>query len=111
VGQIGNLPHALSEEEYTMRRREFINALGGGVVALGAPRFTHGAPQPPSYLKGYESLYAKDPRAAAAKQNANLLLNTGPLPDGSTHAGDEATLREVGRRLKQGGFPPTSANN
>ncbi|MEZ5352884.1 MAG: alpha-L-fucosidase [Bryobacteraceae bacterium] len=28
----------------------------------------------------------------------NLLLNTGPLPDGSIHAADEATLREVGRR-------------
>ena len=30
----------------------------------------------------------------------NLLLNTGPLPDGSIHAEDIATLREVGRRLK-----------
>jgi alpha-L-fucosidase len=29
---------------------------------------------------------------------ANLLLNTGPLPDGSIHATDVATLREVGRR-------------
>jgi alpha-L-fucosidase len=32
--------------------------------------------------------------------NGNLLLNTGPLPDGSIHAEDVATLREVGRRLK-----------
>lgn len=32
--------------------------------------------------------------------NGNLLLNTGPLPDGSIHPEDEATLREVGRRLK-----------
>lgn len=32
--------------------------------------------------------------------NGNLLLNTGPLPDGSIHAEDNATLREVGRRLK-----------
>jgi alpha-L-fucosidase len=30
----------------------------------------------------------------------NLLLNSGPLPDGSIHAEDVATLREVGRRLK-----------
>jgi alpha-L-fucosidase len=37
---------------------------------------------------------------AAAAQKANLLLNTGPLPDGSIHAEDEATLREVGRRLR-----------
>jgi len=46
----------------------------------------------------------------AAQQNANLLLNTGPLPDGSIHSGDVETLREVGRRLKAGGFPPVSAN-
>lgn len=32
--------------------------------------------------------------------NANLLLNTGPLPDGSIHPEDELTLREVGRRLR-----------
>ncbi len=32
--------------------------------------------------------------------NANLLLNTGPLPDGSIHPEDVKTLREVGRRLK-----------
>ena len=37
---------------------------------------------------------------AAASQNCNLLLNTGPLPDGSIHPEDVATLREVGRRLK-----------
>jgi len=43
--------------------------------------------------------------AAAGRQNANLLLNTGPLPDGSIHAGDAATLAEVGRRLRVGGFP------
>lgn len=43
---------------------------------------------------------------AAARQRANLLLNTGPLPDGSIHPGDVATLREVGRRLKAAGFPP-----
>ena len=32
--------------------------------------------------------------------NGNLLLNTGPLPDGSIHAEDVATLREVGRRRR-----------
>jgi len=35
-----------------------------------------------------------------SKINGNLLLNTGPLPDGSIHADDEATLREVGKRRK-----------
>ena len=33
--------------------------------------------------------------------NANLLLNTGPLPDGSIHPEDVATLREVGKRLRR----------
>lgn len=34
------------------------------------------------------------------RYDANLLLNTGPLPDGSIHPADERTLREVGRRLQ-----------
>ncbi len=36
----------------------------------------------------------------AQSQNCNLLLNTGPLPDGSIHRDDVKTLREVGRRLR-----------
>jgi alpha-L-fucosidase len=36
----------------------------------------------------------------AKDMNANLLLNTGPLPDGSIHPEDVATLKEVGRRLR-----------
>ena len=48
--------------------------------------------------------------ANAAKQNSNLLLNTGPLPDGSIHPEDVKTLREVGRRIRQKAFPtPESA--
>ena len=39
--------------------------------------------------------------AHAEAQGCNLLLNTGPLPDGSIHPEDVATLREVGRRLRQ----------
>ncbi|MGQ9650203.1 MAG: alpha-L-fucosidase [Phycisphaerae bacterium] len=39
--------------------------------------------------------------ADARAQNANLLLNTGPLADGSIHPDDQATLGEVGRRLRQ----------
>lgn len=35
---------------------------------------------------------------AARSSGANLLLNTGPLGDGSIHEGDAATLREMGRR-------------
>jgi alpha-L-fucosidase len=36
--------------------------------------------------------------AEAGARHANLLLNVGPLPDGSLHPEDVATLREVGRR-------------
>ena len=34
--------------------------------------------------------------------NANLLLNTGPLWDGSIDSVDKKTLLEVGRRLQKG---------
>ena len=40
-----------------------------------------------------------------AGNGGNLLLNTGPLPDGSIHPEDVATLREVGRRLRAGEEP------
>ena len=39
----------------------------------------------------------------AKKLNANLLLNTGPMPDGSIPAEDVAIFKEVGKRLKAGG--------
>jgi alpha-L-fucosidase len=58
------------------------------------------------YVKDSKHLTADEAMerlAAARKQNANLLLNTGPLPDGSIHEGDAATLREMGRRLRAGG--------
>jgi alpha-L-fucosidase len=35
--------------------------------------------------------------AAAAQQKCNLLLNAGPLPDGSIHPEDVLTLRDVGK--------------
>ena len=41
----------------------------------------------------------------ALGRNCNLLLNTGPLPDGSIHPEDVKTLREVGRRIRSGGWP------
>jgi alpha-L-fucosidase len=43
--------------------------------------------------------------ADSRARNSNLLLNTGPLPDGSIDPEDEAILREVGRRLRANGFP------
>lgn len=44
--------------------------------------------------------------ADAAARSSNLLLNTGPLPDGSIDTEDAAILHEVGLRLHQDGFPP-----
>ncbi|MBU6174076.1 MAG: alpha-L-fucosidase, partial [Planctomycetes bacterium] len=43
--------------------------------------------------------------ADAFAQDANLTLNTGPLPDGSIHPADVAALREAGQRIRQKGFP------
>ncbi len=43
--------------------------------------------------------------AYARMHNCNLLANVGPLPDGSIHLEDVATLREVGRRLRLHGPP------
>jgi len=40
-----------------------------------------------------------------AGRGGNLLLNTGPLPEGQIEAVDEATLRQVGARLRAEGFP------
>lgn len=42
-------------------------------------------------------------------QNCNLLMNTGPLPDGSIHPADVATLTEVGRQIRDNGWPAPSA--
>jgi alpha-L-fucosidase len=42
---------------------------------------------------------------AARAANANLLLNTGPLPDGSIPLQHARVLREIGERIRQQGFP------
>jgi alpha-L-fucosidase len=60
------------------------------------------------YVEGAKHLDADavmEVLATARRTKANLLLNTGPLPDGSIHADDAQTLREVGRRIRQAGFP------
>jgi len=41
----------------------------------------------------------------AGRSSANLLLNTGPLGDGSLYPQDIETLRAVGRSIRQHGFP------
>lgn len=43
--------------------------------------------------------------ASAAFWDANLLINSGPRPDGSLFEGDVKVLREMGQRIKSQGFP------
>ena len=143
-------------------RRAFLQAgLAAAAVGLLGPRSRAepAAPDVPSYLKGYEVLYRKNPRAAATqwfreahfglfmhyglysllgstlqegswgyntqKRNittdeawaklsaagaahANLLLNTGPLPDGSIAPAHAQVLRGLGQRIRADGFPATA---
>jgi alpha-L-fucosidase len=41
----------------------------------------------------------------ARSLKANLLLNIGPRGDGSIHPADVKALTEVGRRIRNNGFP------
>lgn len=41
----------------------------------------------------------------AAAHNSNLLLNIGPLPDGSVHPEDIATLKSIGKHIREYGWP------
>ncbi len=43
--------------------------------------------------------------AAARAASANLLLNTGPMPDGSIPPQHAKVLREIGERIRKDGFP------
>ena len=47
--------------------------------------------------------------AAARATNANLLLNTGPMPDGSIPPQHTSVLREIGDRITRHGFPTRTA--
>ena len=60
------------------------------------------------YLEGCEHIDADQVLALLADafaQQANLTLNTGPLPDGSLHPRDVASLREAGARIRANGYP------
>ena len=49
--------------------------------------------------------------AEAWRRDCNLLINTGPLPNGSIPPADAATLREVGRRIRAGAIPDPQATD
>lgn len=100
----------------TRTRREFLFRFGAALAAgswLGrdGARAAAGG-EVPSYLRGFEGAYHRSADevwrilAEARRDRCNLLLNAGPLGDGSIHPADAATLREVGRRLKTQGWPP-----
>lgn len=60
------------------------------------------------YMEGCEHITADEVLgllADAFAQNANLTLNTGPLPDGSIHPADVEALRQAGERIVKHGFP------
>ena len=54
----------------------------------------------------FEEAWAK--LAAAGAAQANLLLNSGPMPDGSIPPPHAQTLREMGQRIRASGFPATA---
>ncbi len=61
-----------------------------------------------AYSEGETHLDAREVRgliAHALSHDANLLLNVGPLPDGSFPEEDVATLKEVGKRIRAEGWP------
>lgn len=43
-------------------------------------------------------------------KRCNLLLNTGPLPDGSVHKEDEKVFRSVGKFIEENGLPTPNGN-
>ncbi|AQQ09488.1 Alpha-L-fucosidase [Sedimentisphaera cyanobacteriorum] len=53
--------------------------------------------------RGFDSVL--DNLKYAADYDANLLLNTGPLPDGSLDKQDVNTLHKVGEYIRKNGFP------
>ena len=60
------------------------------------------------YFKGKRNLNADEAWSklvAARAAKANLLLNTGPLPDGSVPAEHAEVLRQMGERIRTSGFP------
>ena len=84
-----------------------MNNRGGKPMEICLTMQKHGPKAPKGalwgWLDGAEHVTADEVMAMLAdtgSRSANLLLNVGPLPDGSIHPEDIATLKEVGRRLR-----------
>jgi alpha-L-fucosidase len=105
---------ATGGEDFVALRRGLLAEQQGGELGGEARRENQGKPleireslQPEAW--GYDERAEGKHRTAddvmnilegTNKGNANLLLNTGLLPDGAVHPDDAATLLEVGKRLK-----------
>lgn len=65
-----------------------------------------------SYVKGEahrDADWAMRRLAFTGEKRMNYLLNIGPLPDGSVLPADAAALREIGRRIREHGWPKGAA--
>ena len=59
--------------------------------------------------RSVEEVYAR--RAHPAANNCNLLLNTGPMADGSIHPSHVKILLELGEKIRREGFPAAGASS
>ncbi len=66
-------------------------------------------PHVPSYLADHAAPYAARELwpilRDAGERGFNLLLNTGPLPDGSLHPEDVRSFWALGERIRTEGWP------
>jgi hypothetical protein len=125
-------PMRIAELQTT--RRQFVTIVIGAAVLGTTPRLAGGDDQLGTYNRSHTDWLARcrfgsgtkmwfnvegahhrttdevwQLLADARRDRCNLLLNIGPLGDGSIHPADVAALREVGRRLKAEGFPTHAA--
>ena len=93
----------LGTEDYLAPERKGVANATGKPMEICTTLQMHGW----GYVKGDQHLnadQAMERLRAAASQKANLLLNTGPLPDGSIYPQDAETLAEMGRRIRRAGI-------
>ena len=110
------------EENRIAQRMEKINPKGAEIArrAWTANRHKHNEvsailqPEKPYAWWGYDRShdghhrgpdFVRKTLATTIASNYNLLLNLGPLPDGSVHPEDVRTLRAVGKQIRREGWP------
>ncbi len=98
--------HGIPEGEATAAQRGRIDRAAGKTIEV----CTTMSPGSWGYKKDEAGQHLTEEQVWAKLEDAgrrgyNLLLNTGPLPDGSIDPEDAVTLRRVGARLKREGWP------